>query len=53
MRYVSEEGDRVKRPARVPLFLKAMMLFRMIFAYKERLAQFKKFAGYALMEPIR
>jgi methyltransferase (TIGR00027 family) len=53
MRYVSEEGDRLKRPARVPLFLKAMMLFRMIFASKERLAQFKKFAGYALMEPIR
>jgi methyltransferase (TIGR00027 family) len=53
MRYMSEEGDRVKRPARVPLFLKSLMLFRMIFAPKERRAQFKKFAGYALMEPTR
>ncbi len=53
MRYLSEEGDRRKRPARVPLFLKAVMLFRMIFASKQRRAQFKKLAGYALMEPIR
>ncbi len=53
MRYMSEEGDRLKRPPRVPLFLKAGMLFRMIFASRQRRAQFQKLAGYALMEPIR
>jgi methyltransferase (TIGR00027 family) len=53
IRYMSEEGERLKRPPRVPLFLKAGMLFRRIFASKERRAQFKKLAGYALMEPIR
>jgi methyltransferase (TIGR00027 family) len=53
MRYMSEEGERLQRPPRVPVFLKAGMLLRMIFASKERRAQFKKLAGYALMEPMR
>jgi O-methyltransferase involved in polyketide biosynthesis len=47
------ERERLKRPPRVPLHLKAGMLFRMIFLSKDRRAQFKKLAGYAVMEPIR
>jgi methyltransferase (TIGR00027 family) len=52
MRYMPEEGERLKRPPQIPLFLKTLMLFRMILASKQRRAEFKKMAGYALMEPI-
>jgi methyltransferase (TIGR00027 family) len=52
MRYMAQEGERLKRPVQVPLLLKALMLLRMIFASKPRREEFKKFAGYALMEPI-
>jgi methyltransferase (TIGR00027 family) len=52
IRYMSQEGERLKRPAQVPLFLKALILFRMLLASKRRREEFKKMAGYALMEPI-
>lgn len=52
IRYMAQEGERLKRPAQVPLFLKALILFRMLLASKQRREEFKKMAGYALMEPI-
>jgi hypothetical protein len=52
IRYMSQEGERLKRPAQLPLFLKGLILFRMLLASKQRREEFKKMAGYALMQPI-
>ncbi len=53
LRYLVEEGERLKRPAKPPLALKTVILLRMLFLSKKRRAEFKKLAGYALMEPAK
>lgn len=52
MRYVAEEGERLKRPMEFPLHLKVLVGMRWLFVSKEKRAAFRKFAGYALLEPI-
>jgi methyltransferase (TIGR00027 family) len=52
MRYLAEEGDRLKRRAQPPFLLKAVLSVRMLLLSKERRAELKKLAGYALLEPV-
>ena len=52
MRYVAEEGERLKRPIQFPLHLRLLMAIRSLFISREKRAAFRKFAGYALLEPI-
>lgn len=51
IRYLAEEGDRLRRPMRLPIALKIISGIRMRFASKERQAALKRFAGYALLVP--
>lgn len=51
IRYLVDEGDRLHRPIQLPPFLRLVFLIRGIFASKERRAAFRKFQGYALLEP--
>lgn len=50
MRYLAEEGKRVKRPIQLSLFLKALVGIRGLFTPAERRQAFRRFAGYALLE---
>lgn len=50
-RYLWDESRRLHRPIQLPLFLKVVFIIRGIFASKEQRAAFRKFQGYALLEP--
>jgi len=50
MRYLSEEGERLKRPVRAPLLLKVIIKVRTLFASKERREALRKVAGYTMLE---
>jgi methyltransferase (TIGR00027 family) len=52
IRYLAEEGERLKRSPRFPLGLKIAIRVRRLLASKERRERFKKVAGYALLEPV-
>jgi methyltransferase (TIGR00027 family) len=51
IRYLVDEGERLHRPIKLPPFLKLIFLIRGIFASKEQRAAFRKFQGYAMLEP--
>jgi methyltransferase (TIGR00027 family) len=51
IRYLSEEGERRHRPIRVPLPYKLTMGIQRLFISKKRRETFRKFAGYAILEP--
>ena len=51
MRYLMDEGERLKRTLPLPGFLKFMMILRGFFASEEQRSGYRKFAGYALLEP--
>jgi methyltransferase (TIGR00027 family) len=51
VRYIPEESLRLKRPIPLPLPMKMAIRLTRIFAPRERLDAFLKFAGYALLEP--
>lgn len=53
IRYLLDEGDRLHRPIQLPPFLRLVFLIRGIFASKQQRAAFRKFQGYALLEPTR
>lgn len=52
IRYLAEEGERLKRSPRFPLGLRIAIRVRTLLASKERRAKFKKVVGYALLEPV-
>jgi methyltransferase (TIGR00027 family) len=52
IRYLAEEGERLKRRPRFPLGLRIAIRVRRLLASKERRARFKKVAGYVLLEPV-
>ncbi len=52
MRYLPEEAERLKRPFPLPPLMKVMWGLRSLFMSRERRQNFRKFAGYALLEPI-
>jgi methyltransferase (TIGR00027 family) len=52
IRYLAEEGERLKRKPRFPLGLKIAIRMRTLLASKEKRARFKKMVGYALLEPM-
>jgi methyltransferase (TIGR00027 family) len=52
MRYLAEEGERLKRRAEMPLPMQFVMAVRMLFTSKRRRAELNKLAGYALLEPL-
>jgi len=52
MRYLAEEGERLKRAVRLPVMVKVLRTIRMLFVSKEGREAYKKLAGYALLEPV-
>ncbi len=51
IRYLAEEADRLNRPFPLPLSAKLIWGIRALFASNEQRRAFRKFAGYALLEP--
>jgi methyltransferase (TIGR00027 family) len=51
IRYLAEEARRLKRPLRLPLFIKVIWGIRSLFMSEEQRAAVRKIAGYALLEP--
>ncbi len=51
LRYLAEEADRLHRPLRLPLIPRLVIELMRLYASKERIAAFRKYAGYALLEP--
>lgn len=51
VRYLVEEGERLHRPIKLPPALMLAFLVRGLFASKEQRASFRKFQGYAMLEP--
>ena len=51
LRYIAEEADRLHRPLRLPLIPRLVFGILRLYASKERMAAFRKYAGYALLEP--
>jgi methyltransferase (TIGR00027 family) len=51
MRYLPEYATEIGRPLRLPPLMAAVATVRMLFASKGKRAIFRKFAGYALLEP--
>jgi len=51
IRYLAEEADRLHRPIQLPLYAKVILGIRGLFASKDVRAAYKKFAGYAMLEP--
>jgi methyltransferase (TIGR00027 family) len=51
IRYLAEEGERLRRPIKLPWKFAAILKVRALFATKEQRAGFKKFAGYVMLEP--
>ena len=52
LRYLSEEGDRLRRRVQMPLWMSLMWAVRSLFLSKARREAFKRFYGYAILEPI-
>ncbi len=52
MRYLMQEAKRFNRPLPAPLYAKVIWRIRSLFASKEQRAAFRRFAGYALLEPV-
>ncbi len=50
IRYLSEEGDRLRRQPKVPLPILAAVAVRYIFSSPEGRARFRKYIGYARLE---
>jgi methyltransferase (TIGR00027 family) len=51
LRYLPEEAQRLNRPLPLPPLMRMMWRVRGLFASQERRKAFRKFAGYALLEP--
>ncbi len=49
--YLWDESKRLHRPIQLPLFVRLIYLIRGIFLSKEQRAAFRKFQGYAMLEP--
>jgi hypothetical protein len=49
-RYLSDEAERLGRPAPLPLVLKIAFKIRGLFASEERKRAWRRFAGYSLLE---
>jgi len=53
MRYLAEEAERLKRPFPLPPIGKLIWSLRRSFMSQARREAYRKFAGYALLEPIK
>jgi methyltransferase (TIGR00027 family) len=51
IRYLTEEGNRLGRPIRLPVVPRMFAKMQGLWATKERRAAFQRFAGYVLLEP--
>jgi len=51
IRYLPEEGERLRRPIQFPLAWKLILKARGMFATRERRTAFRNFSGYVLFEP--
>jgi hypothetical protein len=51
IRYIPEEAERLGRPIPVSALMKAAMIARMLIASPAQRQAFRRFLGYALLEP--
>ena len=51
MRYLAEESERLKREMPLSFTARAYFIVRALFSRPERREAYRKFAGYALLEP--
>jgi methyltransferase (TIGR00027 family) len=51
IRYLAEEGERLRRPLDVPLLYRIFVRARSLFSSKEGRLELKKLSGYVLLEP--
>lgn len=51
IRYLAEEATRLHRAIRFPPLVRIMVTIRALLASRKRRAAFRKFAGYAVLEP--
>ena len=51
IRYLPEEGDRLKRPLQLPLLWQLLFKIRAMFVSKARRAAFRKFSAYVMLVP--
>lgn len=51
IRYLPEEGDRLRRPIWLPLLWNLVLKTRAIFVSRERRAAFRKFSAYVMLVP--
>lgn len=51
IRYLADEGERLRRPIPLPLLVKVAIKFRGLFGSKDRRDALRRFAGYVLLEP--
>jgi len=51
IRYLAQEGERLKRPIQLPLPIAVLAALRRLFASKRQREQYRKFSGYVLLEP--
>jgi methyltransferase (TIGR00027 family) len=51
IRYIAEEAERLNRPIPLPVWMRAVVIARMLIASAARRQAFRRFLGYALLEP--
>lgn len=51
IRYLADEGERLHRPIELPVFLKITVKLRTLFSSNDRREGFRRFQGYAMLEP--
>jgi methyltransferase (TIGR00027 family) len=51
IRYLAAEGERLRRPIQLPLFLKVILRIRGLFASQKQRAALRKLSGYVMLEP--
>jgi methyltransferase (TIGR00027 family) len=52
IRYLAEEGERLKRPLQLPPILKTLFVLRGLLSSAQKRAEYRRFAGYALLERL-
>jgi methyltransferase (TIGR00027 family) len=52
IRYIADEAERLGRPIPLSALMKVAMIARMLIASPERRKAFRRFLGYALLEPL-
>jgi methyltransferase (TIGR00027 family) len=52
-RYLSDQGDKLRRSIPLPPVARVMIAARMLFVSKENREKYRRFSAYVLLEPVR